>query len=210
VGENAAMKLYAFPRSPNCSKVLICASELGLPLEVENLALQDIKTPRYLAIHPLGAVPALTDGELTLWESGAILSYLADKDGRGTLLSREPRERADTLRWLFFYTANLHPYIYLLGWEKAIKQMMTGVAGADPHRVAFGEEQLTRSLPVLDAHLARHDYLGPRYGIADIAAGVSCTALGRFVGFDLGPYPAVTRWLERLGAREAWQTVLRQ
>lgn len=202
------MKLYAFPNSPNCLKILICARELGQSFEIENLTVDTLKRPEYRAIHPLGAVPALQDGDLTVFESGAILTHLANKEGKGSLLPKEPLAQADTLRWLFFYTAHLHPHIYLLGWERAIKQMLTGVAGADPHRVAYAEEQLARCLPVIDAQLSRHEYLGPRYGIADIAAGISCFTLGNFIRFDLSPYPAVSRWLGRLAQRDAWRAVL--
>jgi glutathione S-transferase len=202
------MKLYAFPNSPNCLKVLIAARELGLSLDIENLTIERLKQPEYLAIHPMGMVPALRDGELTLWESGAILQYFAAKEGKGTLLSNESMARADTLRWLAFYTAHLHPHIYLIGWERLVKQMFTGVAGADPQRVAFAEEQLARCLPVVEAQLSRSDYLGQHYGIADIAAGVSCFTLGNFLRFDLAPYPAISRWLGRLMQREGWRAVL--
>jgi len=203
-----SMKLYAFPRSPNCAKVLIAARELQQPLEIENLTIDALQRPEYRAIHPLGMVPALRDGELTLWESGAILEHLAGKDPSGALLPNEPAARADALRWLLFYTAHLHPYIYLLGWERAIKELLTGVAGADPHRVAFAEEQLARCLPVLEAQLAARDYLGGSYGVADIAAGVSVGALFHFIRYDLSAYPAILRWLGRLGARPAWCAVL--
>jgi glutathione S-transferase len=201
------VKLYSFPGSPNCAKILICARELGLSLELQNVSIEELKQPPYREVHPLAKVPALKDGPLTLWESAAILAHLAGKDARATLLPREPAQHADTLRWLFFYAAHVHPHVYLLGWERGIKQMMTGVAGADEHRTGYAEEQLAQSLPVLDARLARAEYLTGRYSIADIASGVSLCALRDYIKHDLSGYTGVTGWLARLERREAWRDV---
>jgi glutathione S-transferase len=201
------VKLYSFPGSPNCVKVLVCARELGLSLEVENLSIDALKKPAYREVHPLAKVPALQDGPLTLWESSAILAYLASKDPKASLLPREPVEHADTLRWLLFYSAHVHPHVYLLGWERGIKQMMTGIVGADEQRTAYAEEQLALSLPVLDARLARSEYLAGRYSIADIASGVSVCALRDYMKFDLSAYLSVQGWLGRLEKREAWRAL---
>lgn len=201
------MKLYSFPGSPNCTKVLICARELGLSLELRDVSIDELKQPSYREVHPLAKVPALQDGPLTLWESGAILAHLAGKDPNAALLPREPVQQADTLRWLLFYSAHVHPHVYLLGWERGIKQMLTGIAGADEHRTAYAEEQLAQTLPVLDARLARAEYLTGRYSIADIASGVSLCALRDFIKLDLSKYDAVTAWLARLERREAWRLV---
>jgi glutathione S-transferase len=201
------VKLYSFPGSPNCVKVLVCARELGLSLEVENLSIDALKQPAYREVHPLAKVPALQDGPLTLWESGAILAHLASQDPKAALLPREPAQHADTLRWLLFYSAHVHPHVYLLGWERGIKQMMTGIAGADEHRTAYAEEQLASSLPVLDARVARSDYLTGRYSIADIASGVSLCALRDYMKFDLSPYVGVQAWLGRLEKRDAWRAM---
>jgi glutathione S-transferase len=204
------MKLYAYPGSPNCSKVLIAAGELEIDIEIENVSLERLKTPEYRAIHPLGMVPALQDGPLTLWESGAILAHLAGKKPKAGLLPDEPAARADTLRWLLFYSAHVHPAVYLLGWERGIKQLITGVAGADLNRVAYAEEQLGRVLPILSNQLGRGEWLAGRYGIVDIAVGVSLIALRDYMQFDLGPYPAILSWLGRMERRPAWRAVLRQ
>jgi glutathione S-transferase len=199
------VKLYSFPGSPNCAKVLICARELGLSLELRNVSIEELKQPGYREVHPLAKVPALQDGPLTLWESGAILAHLAGKDPKAALLSKEPTQHADTLRWLLFYSAHVHPHVYLLGWERGIKQMLTGVAGADENRTRYAEEQLALTLPVLDARLAGAEYLTGRYSIVDIACGVSLCALRDYMKFDLSAYAGVTAWLARLERREAWR-----
>lgn len=152
-------------------------------------------------------MPVLQDGPSTLWESGAILAHLAGKNPKVALLPVEPAQHADTLRWLLFYSAHVHPHVYLLGWERGIKQMMTGVAGANEHRTAYAEEQLAQSLAVLDARLVRADYLTGRYSIADIASGVSLCALRDYMKFDLSAYAGVRKWLE---GREAWRDLLQQ
>jgi glutathione S-transferase len=95
------MKLYQFPFSPNCQKVVALAHEVGTPLELATVDLfkGEARTPAMLAKNPNGKLPILEDGDFVLWESRAMLAYLAAKAGRADLAPTTPRERAEVDRW---------------------------------------------------------------------------------------------------------------
>nr|PZN19476.1 MAG: hypothetical protein DIU78_20975 [Pseudomonadota bacterium] len=100
--EAVTMKLYQFPFSPNSQKVVALAYELGVPLTLQtvNVFKGETRTPQILAKNPNGKVPILEDGEFVLWESNAILGYLAGVAGRADLAPTGVRERAAVERWL--------------------------------------------------------------------------------------------------------------
>src|SRR6202011_1490845 len=102
------MKLYHFP-SPNPQKVTFALKELGLDCEIApvDLAKGEQRQPAFLALNPFGRVPVLVDGDLTVWESHAILAYLGEKTGR--LWPGSADERADALQWLFFLSQHIMP-----------------------------------------------------------------------------------------------------
>src|SRR5947209_4815919 len=118
------MKLYAFPPSPNSWKVLATAHHLGIPLDVAFVDLQkgQSRTPEYLAINPSGRTPVLTDGELTLPESNAIMSYLAGlKPG---LMPADAKGRAKVMGWqcwsMMHWAPACQPFIF----ENMVKALM--------------------------------------------------------------------------------------
>src|SRR5215510_3316885 len=94
------MKLYGFPHSPNTWKVRAVAAHLGLPLElhVVDLTKGEQRAPGYLALNPTGRTPTLIDGDLVLWESTAIMQYLAERKPNA-LWPSDARKRADIMRW---------------------------------------------------------------------------------------------------------------
>ena len=98
------MKLYSSPLSPNGKRARICAAELGLALEDApiDFARGDARSPDYLALNPMGKVPTLTDGAFVLWESAAVLFYLASKNAPSALCPADAQPQADTTRsWSF-------------------------------------------------------------------------------------------------------------
>jgi glutathione S-transferase len=198
------MKLYGFPISPNSKRVQVCAAELGLPLDVQNLdfAAGEQRAPAYLALNPMGKVPTVTDGDFALWESAAILCHLG-ASRPGALWPVEPRAQAHVLQWLFFTSCHLDPYFTTLVVERLIKARRG--APADEARVASALEQLGRFLAILEGQLTGRDYLTGTFTVADIAAG--CTVeLASLVLVDLAPYPHTRAWLARLGARASWRS----
>src|SRR5215468_10093786 len=99
--QEPAMKLYGFPLSPNTWKARAVAAHLGLPLELEIVDLTKPRTPDYLAINPTGRTPTLVDGDFKLWESNAIMQYVASRSANA-LWPDNARTRADIARWQFW------------------------------------------------------------------------------------------------------------
>jgi len=197
------MRLYTGVISPNGKRVRVCAHELNSPLELALLDFQksEQRAPQYLARNPMGKVPTLTDGSFDLWESGAILCYLAEKSG-GALWPRDSRALADMLRWLFFCSCHIDPYFTTLVVERFIK----GRQGApeDAALTADAERWLARFLSVLETQLAAQDFVTGSFGLADIALGCSLE-LAPLLRFDLSTYPNIRGWLERLQQRPSWR-----
>lgn len=197
------MELYTSPISPMSKRVRITAAELGIPLDLKNLnfAAEENRTPQYLALNPMGKIPTLTDGDLALWESAAIMCYLARQKG-GAVCPEDAKGEAEMLRWLFFCSCHIDPYFTTLVLERFIK----GRQGApeDEAQTKAAEKWLARFLPVLEQQLARQSHVAGAFSLADIALG--CTIeLSPMLRYDLAPYPNLRAWLERLQARPTWQ-----
>jgi glutathione S-transferase len=200
------MKLHSAGFSPNGKRVRICAAELGIALEEAPLdaVKGQNRAPDYLALNPMGKWPTLTDGSFALWESGAIMWYLAanGRDGGQALVPAEPQAEADALRWLFFCSCHVDPYFTALVVERFIKPRRG--ATADEGLATEAERWLARFIPVLEHQLEGKDFVAGRFGLADIALG--CTLeLSPLVKYDLTSYPNIRAWLARLAQRESWR-----
>jgi glutathione S-transferase len=186
------VKLYDYLPSGNGYKVRLLLAQLGLGFELEELDITrgETRTPEFLARNPNGRIPVLElERGVFLAESNAIQWYLAE----GTkFLPEERLARAQVLQWMFFEQYSHEPYIAVLRhW------LQTGVAGAKPdlaERRARGEA----ALRVMERQLASCSFfVGERYTIADIAL-YAYTHVAPEGGFELGLYPAVRAWLERV------------
>jgi glutathione S-transferase len=200
------MHLYTGPISPNGKRVRICAAEIGAALDLKLLDFQkgDNRAPEYLAHNPMGKVPTLVDGDLVLWESPAIMLYLARASGGASIAPEEPRAQADMLRWMFFGASHLDPYFTTLVVERFLKLRR----GEQPDEaiVASAMQWLARFVPVVEQHLAGREFVTGQFTLADITLG--CTLeLSPIVGLDLAAYPNVRAWLGRLQARPSWRAV---
>ena len=189
--------------TPNGRKVSIMLEEVGLPYMVHpvNIGQGEQFAPEFLAINPNGKIPAIVDpdgpygGPLSLFESGAILIYLAEKTGR--LLPQDARARAVTLQWLMFQMGGVGP---MFG------QAFHFVKFA-PEPVPYGIKRYTdemhRLLGVLDKRLLEAEYLaGIDYTIADVATYPWVAATAR-LDVDLDHYPNLRRWVTAIAARPA-------
>jgi glutathione S-transferase len=184
--------IYGMRSSGNCYKLQLLLEQLGQPyrwIEVDTRR-GEARSAEYLARNPNGKVPLLerADGS-HLAESNAILCYLAE----GTRFwPADAWLRAQTLQWLFFEQYSHEPYIAV---ARNVRQR------ADhPRRSELAQLQAAgcKALTVMEQRLSEHEWLvGLRYGIADIAlyAYTHCAADG---GFDLGTYPAIVAWLQRV------------
>lgn len=187
--------------SPNVVKVAIALEELGLAWQGRHVAVfkGEQFAPEFLAISPLAKVPVLEDPRLgrPLAESGAILLWLAEREGRLLPPPAKAADRAETIQWLMIQMAAIGPMFGQLNHFRLVPP--------DTEAYARGRytEQAERLYRVLEARLAENEYLaGGAYSIADIAVLPWAGYLERH-GFDPAPYPALTDWRARLEARPA-------
>ena len=171
------------------------------PLDVPRGASQ---APAYLALNPLGKVPALLDGETALWESNAINWYVAEKHPDAGLLPGTPAGRASVQRWLFFQTAHVSPAATAVNLALSERHRRYWGRAADPVAAEIGTRDLGRYLPVLEAALAGSEWLAGRYSLADVAYAPHLAFLVEG-GFDFSGTPRVRAWLDRLLSRPAWR-----
>jgi GST-like protein len=203
------IQLYSLP-TPNGVKVSILLEELGLPYEAHRVGFEDNDqlSPEFLSLNPNNKIPAILDPDgpgghpLALFESGAILLYLAEKDGR--FLPRDPADRYQTVQWVMFQMGGIGPMFGQLGFFHKF-------AGKDfedkrPRDRYVAESR--RLLGVLDKHLAGRSWIvGGEYTIADIAIFpwvrnlVGFYGAGDLVGFQ--DFPEVARVLAAFVARPA-------
>ena len=205
-----AIQLYGFP-TPNGVKVSIALEELGLPYDAHTVsfARNDQHTPEFLSLNPNNKIPAIIDPDgpggkpLPLFESGAILIYLAEKTGR--LMPTEPAGRYEVLQWLMFQMGGVGPMFGQLGYfyHGAGKELEDRIA------IERYAAETKRLLGVLEGRLAGRTWVTDDYSIADIALAPWCRVVrdvykaGALVGWDgLRHVPA---WLDRFLARSAVQ-----
>ena len=165
------MKLYGFPPSPNTWKVRALAAHLGVPLELEFIDLSKgaQHAPAYLALNPTGRTPTLVDGDFKLWESNAILQYIAGKSAN-SLWPNDARTRADIARWQFWQLAHWGAEACQpLTFQRLVKKILN-LGPPDEAAIAKGIEAFNKEAKMLDAHLAKQPYLvGKDLTIADFA-----------------------------------------
>jgi len=162
------MKLYTNLFSPNARKVHAVAHELGIALETHtvNLRAGEQRTPDYLALNPNGKVPTLVDGDTVLWESNAIMCYLAGK--RDTELWPKSAKRYDILRWMFWEANHLTRALNQIFGEKFFNR-----DNPDQRIIERANKSFRKYATILDANLADKPYVtGDAPTLADFAIGV--------------------------------------
>ena len=190
--------------SPNGLKVQIMLEETGLEYELHrvNLSEGDQKTPEYLKINPNGKIPAIVDrdglggDEVAIFESGAILLYLAEKSGE--FLPVDANGRWQVISWLMFQMAGIGPSLAQAGY------FLNRAPEPVPHAVEKSVSEAERLYTVVDRRLAEAEFLAGDYSIADMASYPWMRIHQRF-GLDFAEYPNVSRWLEAIAARPAVQ-----
>jgi glutathione S-transferase len=196
------MKLYGFPMSPNTQRARFALEELGVPYEFVPVDLMsgEHRKPEYLAINPGGRVPTLVEEDFVLFESNAILVYLAARHEGRKLEGDTPRSRAEVARWMFLGCAHLGP---------AVQQIFAHTMRLPPEKrlpqvVETARGDLDRSLAVLEQQLAKNDHLaGESFTIADISVAPILSPAA-MLGIDLTRFPSVSAWLARIKGRPAW------
>ncbi|WP_246793823.1 glutathione S-transferase family protein [Burkholderia perseverans] len=186
--------------SINVRKVLWLCAELQLPFEREDwgAGFRSTDTPEFLALNPNGLVPVIRDGDFVLWESNAILRYLASSHGGEALYPAAPRERARIDQWLDWQATDLNR-----SWIYAFMGLgRRSPAHQDPQAVAASIASWTRQMRTLDGRLRETGAFvaGAQYSIADIAIGLS---VHRWFNtpFERPALDAVAAYYRRLTAR---------
>ncbi|HEX8433897.1 glutathione S-transferase N-terminal domain-containing protein [Archangium sp.] len=196
--------LYTFT-SPNGRKVSIALEELGLPYMARfvDITRGEQFKPEFLALNPNNKVPALVDHEgpggqpITVFESGAILLYLAEKTGK--LLPADVRGRTEAVQWLMFQMSGVGPMLgQLTHFQRYAKEKL-------PYAIERYTKESERLLGVLDKHLGPREYLAPEYSLADIATYPWLVIAQQFFPELFTPVANVRQYMDRLGARPAVQ-----
>ncbi len=200
-----AMKLYDGKRSPNARKVRLLAAELGVTLEPVQLdfAKGEYQSAEFRAKNPNGKIPVLDDDGFVVWESAAILKYMAKKRPEAGLIPLDPKGLARLDQWMFWWAAHVEPQLLTLVVEKLVKPFLNK-GGNDEVIIAEANTQLARYLPVLDHEVGDRKYLLGEQSVFDFdVAPWLETAPG--LGVDLAPYANLRAWLERMQAKPYWK-----
>ena len=196
------MKIHHAPNSRSV-RALWLFNELDLPYELEIYPLGDksMRTPEYLKVHPLGRVPALEDGDLTIFESGAIVQYVLDRYGNGTMVPNSASPDYPTyLQWLHYAEGMIMPQINII----VVETIFLPEERRNQTNVDRATKLLTRMLTAVDMHLQDREFLAGEFSGADIMTGHACIVSGR-LGADISDKPNVAAYIDRLEARPALQ-----
>ncbi|MBF2094608.1 MAG: glutathione S-transferase N-terminal domain-containing protein [Synechococcales cyanobacterium K44_A2020_017] len=191
--------LYTYT-TPNGRKPAILLEELELPYTIHSIDISkgDQFTPKFKAINPNSKIPAIRDRDhnLTIFESGAILIYLAEKAGK--FLPTDVVDRAKVMEWLMFQMASVGPMLGQLGHFR----------NAAPEKITYAVEryhqETLRLLDVLDGQLKKHPYIAGDYSIADMATFPWVAAAKTpYLNISITDFPNVDRWIETMKKRPA-------
>ena len=199
------MVLHTFAGSPNGRKVEAVIRHLGLAVEIRRWDFFGgaHRTPEFLALNRNGKVPVLVDGPFVLWESNAIIQYLADQAGDAALFPRDPRPRADVVRWLCWESVHFNKAFGNLAFE-AVAKPKFNLGPTDEALVRSATAELARFAPVLDAHLDGRDaVVGAAVTLADYAL-VKLEAYRDAVPFDWSPYGRINAHFDRIRQLDPW------
>ena len=197
------MKLLAPPMSSAAFKVFAVVNELGLSVSSVPVDMRggEHKSPAFLAKNPNGKVPVLEDDDgFCVWESNAILCYLAALKPEAGLLPSDARGQAQVQQWLQWQATTFGPSTGEVMMETVYAKMMGRTK--DDARYAAGLEKVRRDLGVLEQALSQREYLCGRLTLADFSL-ISSLMLRAPMGLDLEAFPRVKAWVTRLEARES-------
>lgn len=200
------MKIHHLGHSQSERIVWLC-EELGVPYEIEKYtrdAVTRLSPPELKALHPLGAAPVLEVEGILLAESAAIVEFILARHGRGRLqYGAEHPDFASYLYWFHFANGNLQPTM--------LRTMIVGRCGLAPDHPVLTSLQgrLDKVFALLEERLAQNEYLaGNEFTAADIMSVFSLTTMRLFHPVDLTPYPNIRAYLQRIGARPAYQRAM--
>ena len=200
------MKLVGFPPSPRTWAARAVAAQLGIPIDLEfvDLTKGQQHSPDYRAINPTGRSPTLVDGDFKLWETTAIMHYLAARKPN-TLWPDDARIRADIVRWQSWTLAHWEKESCVpLVFERIVKQIL-GAGPPDEAIIKRALDNFARDAKLLEAHLARQPYMvGNALTLADFSVAGPLLYHERG-GIPLADYPTLREWFGRVTGLPCWK-----
>ncbi len=194
--------LYTAP-TPNGHKASITLEELAIPYETVGIDLgRNVqKEPWFLAINPNGRIPAIVDhdaGDFPVFESGAIMFYLAEKEGSGRLLPEDPKGRSCVIQWLMFQMGGVGPM------QGQANVFFRYFPEKIPAAISRYQNETRRLYTVLDGQLAKREWLAGDYSLADIA-NYAWVRIHDWAGVEIDGLDHLKRWMDAIAARPAVQ-----
>ncbi|MGI9049868.1 MAG: glutathione S-transferase family protein [Rubrobacteraceae bacterium] len=196
------LEIWGRNNSVNVQKVTWCCAEMGVPFQRHDVGgpFGGNREPEYLALNPNGLIPTISDDGFVLWESNAIVRYLAAKHGAGTLCPEDPATRAEADKWMDWQLGTL--------WS-SFRPVFLGLVRTPPEErdyaaIEAARLQTAEALSILDAHLSDREYVaGPSLTMADIPLG---TTFYRWMVLDIErpPLPNLEAWYGRLCERTTY------
>jgi glutathione S-transferase len=200
------MILYSGAVSPRCRRVLACAHHLGVDLEIKHARPQ---TPEVLKVNPNGKIPVLQDGDFSLYESDAILMYLADKKGDTPLYPKNSQQRALVNQWLFWTIAHFDPAVGPFLWENVFKAKLMG-QGPDAEALEKAAGGFMPVAKILDDALAGKNYLlGSQITLADYSVA-GFLMYKDSAKIPLEKFPNILKWFARIEESEYWKKAAKE
>jgi glutathione S-transferase len=199
--EDPAMIIYGHPMSQHVRRIQMLCEEISTPYSFQPIALDkgEQYTEEFLEKNPNGKVPVVDDNGFVLWESHAIMRYIADKNKARKWYPTEPKARAEVEKWLDWNHTRLNPEVSTI----VMNTIIFGDKG-DKHAVEMAKQSLEKILPVLERTLQSQDYLsGPEPMISDLSV-VSTISHLEMCNCDLSGYPAIDSWYKNLKRRPSF------
>jgi len=194
------VKIYYAPNT-RAVRIVWLFEELGLPYELKRFKLGDpgMRAPEYLKVNPMGRVPTLEDGDLTMSESGAIVQYVLARYGNGRLVpAQTSQDFGPYLQWLHYAEGMLMPPVNTI----VVETMLLPPERRNQGNADRALKLLTRMLVPVNAHLEGREFLAGEFSGADIMTGHACTVAAN-LGADVSDKPHLAAYIARINARPA-------
>ena len=196
------MKLY-YARNSRAVRVAWLFEELGLSYQIQkfDLGAQEMRSPEYKKLHPMGRVPTLEDGSITIFESGAIIQYILEKNKNHKLIpSSDDEEYANYLQWFHYAEGMIMPPMNII----VVETILLPPERRNETNVKRATKLLGQMLSAVDHHLVGRDYLAREFSAADLMTGHAVVMASK-LGADISDKPTLQTYIERLTDRPAFK-----
>ena len=196
------MKLY-YARNSRAVRVAWLFEELGLSYKIQkfDLGAQEMRSPEYKKLHPMGRVPTLEDGSITIFESGAIIQYILEKNKNHKLIpSSDDEKYANYLQWFHYAEGMIMPPMNII----VVETILLPPERRNETNVKRATKLLGQMLSAVDHHLIGRDYLAGEFSAADLMTGHAVVMASK-LGADISDKPTLQTYIQRLTDRPAFK-----